>query len=186
MSIVCSSCFGSQGQIQGHCRRRTSDFDGGRRYCSPSAWWSPSRKRAFSSPCTMPSRTHCLHPAFLRRGRFLPVYPALRRTQWQTKHGAYVGVIGGAAVEECQVTGGVGVAAAPWPPRADGLVGSLLTRTEDRRGRGREPSDWEHRSKELKGRLVSLFSPNSRTIPQFKSRQRADVCVLGFVCWHAF
>lgn len=39
---------------------------------------------------------------------------------------------------------------------------------------------------QLKGRLVLLFSPkNSRTILQFKSQQKANVCVFRFVCWHA-
>lgn len=117
-----------------------------------------------------------------RCGSFLTVILSSRHkthTRSQTKQGALRRSYPGPAWKECQVMGCVrsdGVAVVPWP-LSRWPVGSLLTETEDWRGRGRESSRLGAAVLQLKGRLVLLFAQNSRTILQFSSQQKASVCV---------
>lgn len=70
----------------------------------------------------------------------------------------------------------------PW---ADGLLEAYW---REQRSEGEEGGRVQtgRSGSQLKGRLVLLFSKNSRTMLQFKSQQKANVCVFRFVCWHAF
>lgn len=77
--------------------------------------------------------------------------------------------------------GCVRVAVVSWP-LSRWPVGSLLTRTEDRRGRGREGSDWAERWFAAKRKTCLVVLPkNSRTMLQFKSQaaEGKRVCLLA-------
>lgn len=133
---------------------------------SSNAWWSSCRKKTVASlarrlnvPTVFIPCRGVAHSSPSTRT------PDPRHTQCQTKHGAYVGVTQGQPEKNARswgVSRSVRVAVVPWPP-SRWPVGSLLTRTEDRReGGGRVQTG--RSGVQLKRRLVLLFSKNSRTI----------------------
>lgn len=148
--------------------------------CSTNAQWSSCRKR------TVTSSTHCLHvPAVFMPCRgvahssLLARVPDPRHPQCQTKHGAYVGVTQGQPENNARswgVSTSVRVAVVPWP-LSRWSVGSLLTRTEEWRGRGRQSSDWAQWFAAKRKTCLVVLQKQSHNAPVQVAAEGKRVCL---------
>lgn len=124
-----------------------------------------------------------------RCGLFLAGNPDSRHTQRQTKHEAYVGVAEGQSEKNARSWGvwrSVGVAVVSWPPQQMACRKPFLTRTEALKKKREGGFEIGRSALQLKGGFVLLFCQNSITMHRFSSWQKANMCVFGPVCWHAF